>query len=352
MSDLATRQTATLEGRGGASAAMRFTPSQRAAAVLLAIGPDIAAKVLAHMNEVEVEQVALEVATLGDLGQQELAPVLEDFYAEAQAHRHLVSGGEQHARAMLRKLRGSEGDEIVDRVLATVRTSPFQFLRQHEASEVTTHLRDEHPQTIALILSHLPSKFAARVIEGLDPAVQSDVALRIALLDGTAPDVIRQVEQALQERIGAVANARQSSKGGVKDLANLLNQSDRHTEQLILARLEDHDPELAEQVRSLMFVFEDIVTLDDRSVQEILRQVDMKQVAVALKGVADEVRETVLRNLSERARETLVEEIEMLGPVRIRDVEQAQTEVVRRIRRLEEEGAVVINRGMEGEFVE
>jgi flagellar motor switch protein FliG len=351
MSDVATRQGG-VAARPAAVPPAKYSRSQKAAAVLLAIGPDASAKILAHLTEIEVEQVALEVATLGNLGQDELQPVLEEFHAEAQAHRHLVSGGESHAREILRKLRGSDGDEIVDRVLATVRTSPFHFLRQHDASELTPHLRDEHPQTVALILAHLPPKFAARVLEGLDTSVQSDIALRIALLDRTSPDVIQRVEDALRERIGALANEGDSEQGGVKDLASLLNQSDRHTEQAILARLEEHDPELAEQVRALMFVFEDIVTLDDRAVQEVLRQVDMKEVAVALKGVPDEVRATIERNLSERARETLIEEIELLGPVRIRDVEEAQTEVVRRIRQLEEEGAIVINRGGEGEFIE
>lgn len=329
-----------------------FTRAQKAAAVLLSVGPEAAAGVLEHLTEVEVEQVALEVATLGNLSSAELVPILGEFHAEALAHRHLISGGEGYARDMLRKFRGTTGDEIVDRVLATLKTAPFHFLRQHEPRELVQHLRDEHPQTVALILAHLPPKLSARVLADLDEDTQTDVSLRIALLDRASPDVIRRVEDALLERLGDITRQDDAELGGVKDLANVLNQSDRHTEQSILTRLEEHDPELAEQIRQLMFVFEDITTLDDRAIQEVLRQIDMHQVAVALKGVADDVRAAVERNLSARAREGLVEEIELLGPVRVREVEEAQSEVVRRIRQLEEEGTIVINRGQDGEFVE
>ena len=329
-----------------------FTRAQKAAAVLLAVGPDAASKVLKHLAEHEVEQVALEVATLGELDPADLNPILEEFHGEAMAHAHLVSGGEGYARDMLRRVFGPDGDDVVDRVLATVQTAPFQFLRQHEPRELVQQLRDEHPQTIALILAHLPTKFASKLLSDLEEDTQRQVSLRIALLDRTSPEVIERVEEALRERMGAVARQRALECGGVRDLAAMLNNADRHTEQSILNNLEEHDPELAEQVRELMFVFEDIVILDDRAVQEVLRQVDMKVVARALKGTADDVRDIVTRNLSERAREMLLEELELLGPMRVREVEEAQTEVVRRIRGLEEEGAIVINRGGEGEFID
>jgi flagellar motor switch protein FliG len=329
-----------------------LTRSQKAAAVLLSVGSDAASKVLRHLNEAEVEQVALEVATLGDVGPETMKGVLEEFRTEAVAHAHLVSGGEHHARALLRQVHGSKGDEIIDRLLATVQTAPFYFLRLHDPVEVVQHLRDEHPQTLALILAHLPSKFAAQILAGLEPDVQADVARRVATLERTSPEVVTRVEAALEDRLGVYAHGSRDTRGGVKELAALLNQSDRGTERAILGELEATDPELAEEVRSLMFVFEDIVTLDDRSVQELLRQVDMRQLAHALKGVRADVKEVVERNLSQRARETLAEEIDVLGPVRVADVEQAQTEIVRHIRRLEEEGTIVINRGNDGEFVE
>lgn len=326
--------------------------SQKAAAVLLAVGPDAAARVLAHLSEAEVEQVTLELATLGDLAGDTVEAVLSEFHAEAIAHGHLLRGGEEHARQILRKLRGSEGDEIVDRLLATVQTAPFHFLRLHDPAEVAQQLRDEHPQTLALIVAHLPTRFAAQVMADLDADLQADVALRVATLDAASPDVIAQVEAALHRRLGDYRHPRRNERGGVRELAALLNHSDRGTERAILGNLEAADPELAEQVRSLMFVFEDLPTLDDRAVQEVLRQVDTGQLALALKGVSADVRATVDRNLSERGRDSLAEELDVLGAVRVRDVEQAQSEIVRRIRKMEEEGTIVINRGSEGAFVE
>ncbi|QBI21235.1 flagellar motor switch protein FliG [Egibacter rhizosphaerae] len=344
-------QSTALARRSDDVSVREFSRSQKAAAVLLSVGPEVSAQVLQHMTEEEVEQVAYEVATLGDLSPAELRPILEEFQSEALAHGHLVSGGEAHAREMLRKFRGERGDEIVDRVLATVQTSPFYFLRQHAPDEILQQLRDEHPQTIALVTSHLPPKFSARILAELDSETQREVALRVALIDRTSPEVIKRVEATLKQRLGDFARRQDSERGGVQELAGMLNQSDRGTEQSILTGLEERDPELAEQVRQLMFVFEDVTTLDDRAVQEVLRQVDMQKVAVAMKGVADEVKDVILRNLSERARATLEEELELLGPVRVKEVEEAQTEIVQKIRQLEEEGQIVIQRG-EGEFVE
>jgi flagellar motor switch protein FliG len=330
-----------------------LSKSQKAAAVLLSVGPDVASSVLQYLPEHEVEKVALEIATLGDVAPTDMEGVLQEFKQEAIAHAHLISGGERQARDLLRQWCGDEADEIVDRLLATVRTTPFHFLRLHEPHEVCQHLRDEHPQTIALVLAHLPTKFAAQILAGFDAEVQGEIALRVATMDRTSPEVVERVEAALHHRFGPSArrNAR-TEQGGVRELASMLNNADRATERAILSSLEAVTPELAEEVRALMFVFEDIVTLDDRTLQEVLRQVDPKRLALAMKGVRQDVNGVILRNLSERAREALVEEIELLGPSRIRDVEAAQSEVVRLIRRLEEAGTVIINRGGDGELVE
>lgn len=329
-----------------------FTRSQKAAAVMLSVGPDVASKVLEHLTEDEVEQIALEIATLGEVHGDLMDGILTEFYDEAVAHAHLIAGGERHARELLRRLRGDDADALVDRLLATVQVAPFHFLRLHEPIEVTQQLRDEHPQTIALVLAYLPTKFAAQVLAGLDPEVQTDVAFRVATLERTAPEVLERVETALRGRLGAVSKASDSEEhGGVRELAAVLNHSDRATERAILGSLEVDDPELAEEVRALMFVFEDITTLDDLAIQEVLRQVDTRMLATALKGVSGEVRTTIERNMSERARESLLEEIELLGPVRLRDVEESQSEVVRAIRTLEEQGAITITRG-DGEFVD
>lgn len=337
---------------GAAPALEEMSRSQKAAAVLLALGNDKAAKLLSFMSEPEVEQVTLEIAQLGKLTPGQTNAVLEEFQTEAQAASYLVSGGVDHARTLLRTLHGSAGDDIVDRLLASFRTTPFHFLQMHDPDEVLQQLRDENPQTLALVLAHLPTRFGAQILSGLESDLQAEVATRIAQLDNASPEVVAKVEQSLQRRFGDVRRRGNSSRGGVQELATILNSSDRATERTILSQLEATNAELAEAVRALMFIFEDIVILDDRAVQEVMRQVDLKRLAYAMKGVPEAVTTKVFSNLSERASETLAEEIDLLGPTRMRDVEEAQTEIVALIRRLEEEGTITTARGGDGEMIE
>ena len=323
-----------------------LTRAQRAAVVTVVLGPEAAAPILEHLSDAEVEQLALEVATLGEVPAEEVRRILEEFYEDAVAHRELVQGGVLHARRLLRQWRGDHGEDIIDRLIATVQIAPFNFLRHHDPDQLVQYLQEEHPQTIALVLAHLPPKNAAGVLAGLEPDVQREVAHRIATMDRTSPEVIERVEAAMQTRLGAARSPEEfTKKGGVRDLASMLNNSDRGTERAILNDLDTSNPELAEQVRALMFVFEDIVSLDDRQIQTILRRVDMKQLALAMKGVRADVREAILRNMSERAALTLTEELELMGPVRVRDVEAAQSEVVRVVRQLEDDGEIIITRG-------
>jgi len=323
--------------------------AQKAAAVLVAVGPHLSSKVLEHLSEEEIEQVAVEVAQLGDVSPLQLESILTEFRDDAMAHSALLTGGEHHAREMLRSRYGSDADEIVDRLLASTQSAPFHFLRMHEPSEVLQHLRDESPQTIAVVLAHLPARLGAGLMGGLDPDVQVSVATRLATLERADPDVVRRIEESLQSRLGAVRR-RSGRRDGVKELADLLNQSDRVTERSIMQELETTDPALAERVRALMFVFEDLVSLDDRALQELLRQVEPALLATALKGVSAELHDALMRNLSERARTTVAEEMDLMGQVRIRDVEAAQTTVVRMVYELEKEGLIQISRGQE-EFV-
>lgn len=317
--------------------------AQKAAAVLLAVGPERAATVLSHLSEDEVEQVTMEIATLGEVPSAALDVVLHEFRDEAMAHQELLTGSEAEARALMRQLRGSQADGIVDRLLAAVHSEPFHFLRIHEPSEVLQHLRDEHPQTIAVVLSHVPSRVSAQLLAGLPAALQSDVAHRLATLERTDPDVVAHVEAALRDRLGDVKR-RSGRRDGVKELADMLHQADRGTERSVLQALEEVDPAIAERVRSLLFLFEDIVTLDARSLQEVLRNVDLQRLAVAVKGTSAQVRSQIEANLSQRARTAMTEEIDLLGPVRISEVEEAQSEVVQVVQQMEQDGRIEITR--------
>lgn len=327
----------------------QLSRAQKAAAVLVSIGPDAASKIMPFLTEHEQEQVALEVATLGQVRAEDAHQILKEFHAEAVAHQFIIKGGVDFARDLLRRTHGNEADAIIERLLAAVSVTPFAFLRQRDPAQLVQYLQEEHPQTVALILAHLPTHHAAGIMAGLPEHVQREVSFRLATMESTSPDVIAQVEQALQARFGSVRGREElSKKGGVKDLAAILNSSDRQTERLILSGLEATDPDLAEEVRSLMFVFEDIVQLDDRAIQEVLREVDASTLALAMKGVGDSVSDKILTNVSQRAAEALREELEVLGAVRVRDVEAAQSEIVRHIRRLEEDGRIIVKRGGEG----
>ena len=332
------------------TALTQMSRSQKAAAVMLAVGPERAAAVMRYFDEEESEQLAVEIATLGDIPARQLETVLVEFQAEAQAHNQLVRGGEQHARELMRRLYGDQADEIVDRLLASTHAIPFHFLRMHDITEVLQHLRDEHPQTIALVLAHLPARMGAQILAGLDRTVQAVVANRLATLERATPEVVEQVEEALRARLGEVRR-RSGRRDGVKELADVLNMTDPATERMILAELEEIDPGLAERVRALMFMFEDLLILDGRSLQEVLRQIDPARLALAMKGITAELRAVLEGNLSERARTAIAEEMDLMGPVRVSEVEEAQGEVIQVVHQLEKEGLIQINRSQE-ELVE
>ena len=322
---------------------------QKAAAVLVSIGSELASSVLEHLTEDEVEQIALEVAQLGEVSPTQLESVLTEFRNEAVAREALISGGEDHARNMLRSRYGDGADDIIERLMASTQAHPFHFLRMHEPSEIIQHLREESPQTLAVVLAHLPARLGAALMSGFDAPVQVAVATRLATLERADEDVVRRIEDALKLRLGEVRR-RNARRDGVKELADLLNQSDRATERAIMAELETTDPALAERVRALMFVFEDLSTLEDRSLQELLRQVEPQMLATALKGVGEDLQTALMKNLSERARTTVLEEIDLMGQVRLKDVEAAQTNIVRMVYELEKEGLITMSRGTE-EFV-
>lgn len=329
-------------------------PGLRKAAILLVqLGQDKASRVLAELREGEMEELVAEIARLQTVESDIADSVLSEFFEMAVARKYVAQGGLSFARDLLEDSLGSErAREVMGRLEASISELPFQFLRRTDARQLLSFLQDEHPQTIALVLAHLSADQASLVLSNLQPMLQADVAHRIAVMDRTSPDIVRKVETILQRRMSSVLQPTDlSTVGGLEPLIEIINRSDRATERMILDGLEGRDPELAEQVRAHMFMFEDIIGLDDRSVQAVLREVDTAELATALKGVRPDVRDKVLKNLSERAAENLNEEIELLGPVRVSVVEEAQAKVVRVIRRLEESGQIVVRRGDDDDFV-
>jgi flagellar motor switch protein FliG len=330
-----------------------FRSRQKAAAVLVAMGPMAASTVLAHLTEEEVEQVALEISRMGPIPGDVQGTILEEFYEDALANRYVTEGGVEYAKELLANWKGAKGEEIITRLMQAVQVTPFHFLSQIEPDQLLQFLQDEHPQTVALIIGYLPHSYAARVLVGLPEGKQAEVAMRVATMDRTSPEVIKKVEDALKLRLGTVTTAELTQqKNGVKELAEMLNNADRSTERAILDQLAHSDPEIADAVRALMFVFEDIVTLVDRDVQEVLRSVDAKSLALAMKGTPQPVKDKILTNLSERAALTLVEEMELMGAVKLSDVEGAQSQIIFEIRRLDEEGKIILRRTADGGMVE
>jgi flagellar motor switch protein FliG len=329
-------------------------PGLRKAAVFLAqMSKEEAGLILAKLRPREVESLTRELMRLGQVEPDDVDGVLEEFHDLMTAQRFVGRGGVEFARDILAAGLGEDkAGDILSRLNVVYTEVPFASLRNADVRQLVTFLKDEHPQVIALVLAHLTAAQSAEVLSGFPPDQQAGVAHRIATMDRTSPEMVRLVEEELQRRMGSIlAHQDMTTVGGVETLVEIINRSPRPTERSILEWLDDADPELAEQVRSQMFVFEDIVTIDDRSLQLVLREVEANDLATALKGVRPDVRDKIQRNLSERAAENLAEEIELLGPVRTRTVEEAQAKVVAIIRTLEEQGVLTISRGVDDEFV-
>ena len=329
-------------------------PGLRKAAVFLAqMSKEEAGLLLSKLRPREVEAITREIMKLGSVEPEDVDGVLSEFHQLMSAQRFVGRGGVDFAREILAAGLGEDKAEgILARLNVVYTEVPFASLRNADVRQLVTFLKDEHPQVIALVLAHLSAAQSAEVLSGFGPEQQAEVAHRIATMDRTSPEMVRLVEEELGRRMGSLlAHQDMSTVGGVETLVEIINRSPRPTERSILEWLDSSDPELAEQVRAQMFVFEDITTIDDRSMQLVLREVEANDLATALKGVRPDVRDKVVRNLSERAAENLAEEIELLGPVRARTVEEAQGKIVAVIRTLEEQGVVTISRGGDDEFV-
>ncbi len=326
---------------------------RKAAILLIQMGKERAASVLNHLSDTEVEALSAEIARLDAISGAETESVLTEFRDMMTARAHIAQGGLNFAQQLLEESLGPErASEIITRLNAAAVAMPFQFLHRADPAQLRSFIIDEHPQVIALVLAHMTPDKASLLLSGLAPEMQADVAHRIAVMDRTSPDIIRAVEGTLERRLSSMLQPSEMSRvGGLDPLVNIINRSDRSTERQIVEGLEALDPALAEEIRSKMFMFEDITTLEDRSIQLVLREVDTAELALALKGVPDNVRDKITKNLSERAATNLIEEVEMLGTVRLRQVEEAQQNIIRIIRQLEEQGQIMVRRGNDDEFV-
>lgn len=323
-----------------------LTGKQKTANFLVFLGPEKSAQLFKHMTDDEIEQITLEIANLRRVSTDKMDEIFREFFEMSLTNQFISQGGIEYAKEVLEKAYGSEKTlEIIGRISASLQVRPFDFIRKTEPGQLLNFIQGEHPQTIALILAYLEPEKASAILSALPPERQSDVAKRIAIMDTTSPDVIKEVERVLERKLSSIAPQEMSVAGGVKSVVEIINRVDRATEKTIMESLEVQDPELAEEIRKLMFVFEDIVMIDDRSVQRVLREVESQDLGLALKGASTEVTQKIFSNMSTRASEMLREEIQFMGPVRLRDVEDAQQRIVNIIRRLEDAGEIVVARG-------
>ena len=313
---------------------------------MIALGPEKSANIFKHLKEDEIEELTLEIANTRSVSPQTKEEILEEFYQVCLAQQYIAEGGIGYAKELLDKALGEEqAQAVITKLTASLQVRPFEFVRKTDPSQVLNFIQDEHPQTIAMILSYLSSNQASMILGALAPEKQADVAKRIAMMDRTSPDVIKEVESVLERKLASLANQDYTIVGGVDAIVNILNTVDRGTEKHIMESLEIDEPELADEIRKKMFVFEDILLLDDRAIQRVLRDVDNNDLEVALKGANEEVKGVILKNLSKRLASMIEEDIEFMGPVRMKDVEEAQQKIVAVIRKLEDSAEIVISRG-------
>jgi flagellar motor switch protein FliG len=330
-----------------------MTNAQKVAALLILLGPQAATEILRNIrDEDEIEHITLEIAALHRVPQEHLEIILEEFHNMFQASGFIAQGGVNYARHLLESTYGEKkADAILDKMMASLQSTPFQFFNEADPTQLATSFQNENPQLVSLVLAYLRPEKAAAVLNNLPTKMQAAVAARISMMDRTNPEVLAEVERILENKFSSVVSQDFSKAGGIECLADILNRSDRMTEKSIMESLEENDPELAENVRELMFVFEDLIQLDDRAIQRMLREVETKDLALALKSTNEEVKEKIFKNMSERAGGMLKDDMEYMGPVRAKDVQEMQTKIVGIIRALEATGEIIISRGGEDDMI-
>ncbi|MEA1976204.1 MAG: flagellar motor switch protein FliG [Bacillota bacterium] len=325
---------------------------EKAAILLIAIGPEKSAEIFKNLDDLEMEELTLEIANTRQIDPNMRESVLEEFYQICLAQEFVSEGGISYAKSVLEEAMGSQKAlEVINKLTSSLQVKPFEFVRKIDPSQLLNFIQKEHSQTIALVLSYLPPQLASAVISSLPQNKQADVAERIATMDSTSPEVIKEVELVLEKKFSSMATQDYASTGGIDSIVEILNSVDRSTEKYIMETLEIDNPELAEEISQKMFVFEDIISLDSVSIQRFIREVENDEMTVALKGSTEEVKEIILGNMSSRMSEMIEEDMQFMGPVRLSDVEEAQQKIVGIIRKLEEAGEIIIARGGGDELI-
>jgi flagellar motor switch protein FliG len=337
---------------GGKKKGKEFNGRQKAAIFLVSVGSEISAEIFKYLREDEIETLTFEIARMETIEPGQKDEVLQEFQELMMANQFITTGGIDYARELLEKSLGSQkAIDIINRLTSSLQVRPFDFIRRTDPAHLLNFIQQEHPQTIALILAYLEPNKSSVILQNLPNEIQHDVARRIATMDRTSPEVLREVERVLEKKLSTLSSEDYTTAGGVGNIVEILNLVDRASEKQIIEALEDEDPELAEEIKKRMFVFEDIVMLDDRAIQKVLREVDSQELSKALKSVDTEVQDKIFRNMSKRAAQMLKEDMEYLGPIRLKDVEESQQKIVSIIRHLEDTGDIVVARSGEDEMV-
>ena len=332
--------------------ATEYTGLQKAAILLISLGTERSSSVIKHLGEQEIEQLTLEMANMRTIPEESRSAILNEFLQLCVANSYLSQGGVDYAREVLEKALGEQkAFDIISRLSTSLKMRPFDLLRRSDPKQLSSIIQTEHPQTVSLIMTHLPPDKSATLLMGFPVDIQADITKRIALMGRTSPEILQEIEKVIEGRITNIAPADYTTTGGIQSVVDMLNRADQTTLKGIMDVLEGDDPDLAEQIKNQMFVFEDIVLLDDRSTQLVLREVETKDLAIALKGADEEVSQKITSNMSSRASQMLKEDMQFMGPIRLREVEDAQQRIIKIIRNLESAGAIVIARGGADEIV-
>lgn len=323
-----------------------LTGKEKAAILLITLGPQKSSDIFKHLKEEEIEELTLEIANMRMVSPEDKDSVIEDFYQMCVAQEYISEGGIGYAKDVLERALGSQkAVDIINKLTTSLQVRPFEFIRKADGNQLLNFIQDEHPQTIALILAYLSATQAGQILSNLSHDKQAEVSRRIAVMDRTSPEIIKEVERVLENKFSTMVSQDYTTAGGIESIVSILNAVDRATEKNIMEELESHNAELSEEIRRRMFIFEDIVSLDSKSIQRFMREIDNSQWAIALKSSSEEVKEIIFTNMSKRLVEMIKEDMEFMGPVRLKDIEEAQQNIVNVIRKLEDAGEIITPRG-------